>query len=388
MSELEHSTGPPANYVEAFETFGACRLRQGVMYRGRIRAEFAEDIDALHRTLSAAPGEYHIEELDGDVYATIRIYRPGKEPKQRLWLHVGLLLLTIITALGAGAELSSTYPRGLSLLPFEFVLDSAAYLFYGQGATVVREVLPQFLADMRTGVPYAAALLFILLAHEMGHYIAARRYGIDATLPFLLPAPLFFGTFGAVIRMRSPIVHRRALFDVGIAGPIAGLVASFIVCFIGLRLSSYVPVEQSVGDVFVLGSSTVFDAITGLALGPAGPDEILALHSVAIAGWFGLFLTFLNMLPLGQLDGGHIWYALVGSKQRSVGVVAFALLMGMGVVFLGWMVLALLVLLVVRIGHPPVIDESVGLGPGRRILGVVMIALFALLFIIEPIRAL
>ena len=388
MSESEQSTESTANYVEAFETFGACRLRHGVMYRGRIRADLAEDTDALHRTLAAAPGEYHIEELDGDTYATIQVYRPGKKPRQRLWLHIGLLLLTVITALGAGAELASPHPRGLSLIPFEFVLDSTAHLFEGEGAVVVQELLPRFLVDMQAGVPYAAALLFILLAHEMGHYIAARRYGIDATLPFVLPAPLFFGTFGAVIRMRSPIAHRRALFDIGIAGPIAGLVASFIVCFIGLRLSSYVPIAEAPHLPFELGRSAVFRVMSCSALGPGGPEDMLLWHPVLIAGWFGLFLTFLNMLPLGQLDGGHVWYALVGSKQKHVGIAAFALLVGMGVIFLGWMVLALLVLLVLRIAHPPVIDESVSLGPGRRILGAVTIVLVALLFIVVPIRAL
>ena len=385
MSERENSTGTTATYVEAFETFGACRLRHGVMYRGRVRAQFVDDTDALRRILSTAPGEHHIEKLDGAVYATIRVYRPGREPRQRLWLHIGLLLLTVITALGAGAELSSTHPRGLSLVPIEFALDSTAYVLEGQGAAVVRDLLQPFLDAMLTGVPYAAALLFILIAHEMGHYIVARRYGIDATLPFVLPAPLFFGTVGAVIRMRSPIAHRRALFDIGIAGPIAGLIASLLVCFIGLRLSSYVSIAEASDFPFELGRSTVFRVMSYLVLGPAGAEDALRWDPVLIAGWFGLFLTFVNMLPLGQLDGGHVWYALVGSKQRHVGIVAFAVLMGMGVIFLGWMFLAALVLLVVRIGHPPLIDESVRLGPGRRILGVVMIVVFVLLFIAVPI---
>ena len=388
MSEREQSTEAVINYYDVFETFGACRLRHGVMYRGRVRAEFAEDIDALHRILSTAPGEYHVERLDGNLYASVRMYRPGKEPKQRLWLHVGLLLLTIITTLGAGAELAGEAPRGAALIPFEFAFHSARRLLRGEGREVVHDHLPQFLRDLGTGVPYAVALLFILLAHEMGHYIAARRYGIDATLPFVLPAPLFFGTVGAVIRMRSPIAHRRALFDIGIAGPIAGLIASFIVCFIGLRLSSYVPIAEAPHLPFELGRSAVFRVMSCLALGPGGPEDMLLWHPVLIAGWFGLFLTFLNMLPLGQLDGGHVWYALVGSKQKHVGIAAFALLVGMGVIFLGWMVLALLVLLVLRIAHPPVIDESVSLGPGRRILGAVTIVLVALLFIVVPIRAL
>ena len=388
MSDLEHSAEPPTNYVEAFETFGACRLRNGVMYRGRIRADLAEDIDVLHGILSTAPGEHHIEEVDGDVYATIRIYRPGKEPRQRLWLHIGLLLLTTITVLGAGAELSRTEPRGLSLIPFEFVIDSTAYWIEGHGAAIIQDLLPKFLAAMRGGAPYAAALLFILLAHEMGHYITAKRYGIDATLPFLLPAPLFFGTVGAVIRMRSPIAHRRALFDVGIAGPIAGLVASLIVCFIGLRLSSYVAIAEAPYVPFEFGRSLVFRAMSHLALAPGGPEDVLLWHPVLIAGWFGFFLTFLNMLPVGQLDGGHVWYALVGSKQKHVGRVALVSLFGLGLVSVGWIMLATLVLLILRIGHPPVVDESVGLGRGRLAVGIAMIVFFALLFVAVPIKPL
>ncbi len=385
MSEIEHSTESIASYVE---TFGACRLRNGVMYRGRIRAEYAEDIDALHRILATAPGEHHIEELDGHIYATICIYRPGKKPKQRLWLHIGLLVLTIITVLGAGAELSRTEPRGLSLIPFEFAIDSAAYLSEGQVAAVIQELLPRFLAAMCAGVPYAAALLFILLAHEMGHYIAARRYGIDATLPFLLPAPLFFGTVGAFIKMRTRIAHRRALFDVGIAGPIAGLVASVIVCFIGMRLSSHVPAADATYFPVVFGRCAVFRAMDLLVLGPVGPEDVLLWHPVLFAGWFGLFLTFVNLLPVGQLDGGHVCYALFGTNQRRVGIAAFAILMGMSIIFLGWAVLAVIVLLVARIGHPPLIDESISLGRGRQILALVMIVVFALLFVAMPVRPL
>lgn len=385
MSDVAPEAPPAVDYLEPFETFGAYRLRHGIMYRGRIRPEFAEKPAELDRILDAAPGEHHIEDIDGRLYASIRVYRAGKEPRRRLWLHVGLLLLTIITTLGAGAEMMRDEHRGLSIIPFTFAWNSASRLLKGQGGEIVRELWPKFRDDMASGIPYAAALLFILLAHEMGHYVAARRYGIDATLPFLIPAPHFFGTFGALIRMRSPIVHRRALFDVGIAGPVAGLVASFAVCIIGLRLSAYVPVSAVRPGEIDLGNSVVFDTLTRFVLGPLGPGQKLLRHPMAVAGWCGFFITFLNLLPLGQLDGGHMWYALIGSKQWYVGVAAFGFLIGMGLIFQGWLVLAVLVVLVLRIRHPAVMDESVELDWRRKLLGAAIIVMFLLLFIPEPI---
>jgi membrane-associated protease RseP (regulator of RpoE activity) len=175
------------------------------------------------------------------------------------------------------------------------------------------------------------------------------------------------------------------LFDVGVAGPIAGLVASVIVCVVGLRLSGYVPIAMAADGTISLGTSVAYDALARWVLGPAGANEVLVVHPVAVAGWFGFFITFLNLLPLGQLDGGHLWYALIGRGQWFVGAVALSLLLGMGLYFPGWIVLAVLVALVLRIGHPPVIDETVTLGPGRRLIGLGLIVVFALLFILEPI---
>jgi len=383
MGEVSDAGEGSVDYLAPFETFQAYSLRRGMVYRGRIRTEFAGDRARLARILDTAPGTYQIEQMDGRVYATLRIYHDGP-PKQRLWLHITLLALTVITTLGAGAELAKDNPRPLALVPFEFALESLTATFIGEGSRVVADLWPDFVDEMETGVPYAAALLFILLAHEMGHYLTARKYGVDATLPFLIPAPFFFGTLGAIIKMRSPIVHRRSLFDIGVAGPIAGLVASVIVCVIGLSLSSYQSVNLAPAGSIALGASPLFGALVRGMLGPGGEMLVVQLHPVAVAGWFGLFITFLNLMPLGQLDGGHVWYALMGKKQRYVGLVAFALLVVMGLRFPGWLVLAILVLVLLRIGHPPVMDESVRLGWGRNV-GLAVIVVFVLLFIAEPI---
>ncbi len=380
-------TDPTADYLAPFETFSAYELRQGMFYRGRIRPEFAENRTELERLLRTAPGEHKLEEIDGRLYANLRTYDGQFRPHRRLWLHVTLLVLTIITTMGAGAELSNPNPREMALLPFEFVVDSTTCALLGDWDELVRHIWPEFARKMATGIPYALALIFILLSHEMGHYIAARKYGIDATLPFFIPAPFLFGTLGAIIKMRSPITHRRSLFDVGAAGPIAGLIASIIVCCIGLGLSTYVPRATAGDPSLMLGWSPMLSALTTLVLGPGLDGWVVELHNVAIAGWFGLFVTFLNLMPLGQLDGGHVWYALIGRKQRYVALAAMTLLFAMGYVFQfpGWLMLAAFVLLVLHVYHPPVMDESVSIGPVRVIIGIVLILAFLLMFTPQPI---
>jgi len=376
---------PSADYLAPFESFQAYRLRRGRVYRGRVSAEFAGDRARLEQLLAAAPGPYALEEVDGRLFATIHV-RDGPRPRQRLWLHISLLVLTTITVLGAGAEFSATGPADVAVNPLDFVLQSLTLAFSGHAGEVADHLWPDLLAGMARGVPYAAALLFVLLSHEMGHYLAARRYGIDATLPYLIPVPVMFGTLGAIIKMRSPITHRRALFDVGVAGPVAGLVASVAVCLIGLSLSKYEPRLARPVGVIEFGECLLFRGLARVAMGPRPAMHDVLLDPVALAGWFGLFVTFLNLMPLGQLDGGHLWYALIGEKQRYVGWAAFALLVALGFAFLGWLVLAALVLLLLRVKHPPVMDLSVSLGWRRRALGVLLVVMFVLLFIPEPVR--
>jgi len=394
MTEADTEDRPFVDYLAPFEAFQAYGLRGGTIYRGRVRPEFARDREALRQLLDAAPGTHRLENIDGRLYLTLRTYH-GPRPRQRLWLHITLLLIAIVTIVGAGADLSRMYGRDspahddkTQLHPFEFALESMARVLDGKTEEISAYLWPDFANYMARGIPYAVALLFVLLSHEMGHFVAARRYGVDATLPFVIPAPFLFGTLGAIIKMRSPIAHRRSLFDIGAAGPIAGLVASVVVCVIGLSMSSYVPESTMIGQPFRFGTSVMYRGLARLAMGPpptAPGVHVLNLDPVAIAGWFGLFVTFLNLMPLGQLDGGHICYALLGRRQRYVGYAAFALLVGMGYLFVGWLVLAALVLLLLRIKHPPVMDESVRLGPVRTAVGIVIIILFLLMFVPVPL---
>lgn len=161
------------------------------------------------------------------------------------------------------------------------------------------------------GYPFSISIMTILLGHEMGHYFASKAHRTKATLPYFIPAPSIIGTFGAFIKMKSPILTRKALIDIGATGPIVGFILSLIACIIGLKMSKIIPLTYG-EDVFMLGDSILFSLLVKFTLGniPAGQDVLL--HSVAFAGWIGLFVTSMNLLPVGQLDGGHIAYALFG----------------------------------------------------------------------------
>src|SRR5262245_57525379 len=241
------------------------------------------------------------------------------------------------------------------------------------------------LGNIRAGFPFSVTLLTILLVHEFGHYTLARRHRVRVTLPYFIPAPpLFIGTFGAFIRMKSPPPNRRALFDVGAAGPWAGLAVAIPAVLIGLRLSEVRPLGLGEGGL-VLGDSILFRLLTRLALG-ASPDNVtILLHPIALAGWFGLFVTFLNLLPVGQLDGGHVAYALFGRWHRAISrlfVVVIAVLGFAG--WQGWFVWVVLVM-VIGVDHPPTRDPVTPLDRRRQLAAWLTIGAFVLTFMSEPI---
>ena len=206
------------------------------------------------------------------------------------------------------------------------------------------------------GWAYSACLILILFFHEMGHYFAARYYGVRATLPFFIPFPLsLFGTFGAVIKMQGTIPNRRALFDIGIMGPAMGLVIALPATVYGIAMSQVVPVKQLAGNSISLGDSILFSVLAGWIHGvlPQGYD--LLLHPIGFAGWAGLFVTALNLLPMGQLDGGHIVYALMQRKSARV----YKLVFGAFILFTivgrhpQWIVFLAMVFFMIRLKHPP-----------------------------------
>ena len=233
------------------------------------------------------------------------------------------------------------------------------------------------------GIPFSLPLLLILGAHESGHYWMSRKYRIDVTLPYFLPAPSLIGTFGAFIRMKSPIMDRRALLDIGVAGPLAGMLVAIPVLLVGLSLSRVVP--QVPGGGIRIGSSLLFSLFSWIIHGSLPGTMDLMLHPAAFAGWIGFLVTSLNLLPVGQLDGGHVAYAVLGSRQRVIAMMVVALLLVLGITgWNGWLLWAA-ILFVMGINHPPVVYEWVPLDRRRRIIGWVTLALFAATFTPVPI---
>jgi membrane-associated protease RseP (regulator of RpoE activity) len=220
------------------------------------------------------------------------------------------------------------------------------------------------------GVAFSLALMTTLLAHELGHFLQARRYGVPASLPYFIPMPLSpIGTMGAVIVMAPGKGDRRTLFDIAVSGPLAGLVPALLFCLLGLRWSEVVQLSgQPVG--LKLGEPIIFKLMAYLTFGPLAKGEDIALHPVAFAGWVGIFITALNLIPIGQLDGGHILYALLLRRAGRVAQVLLAAAMIAIVVwgYWGWTLMIALLMLMGPI-HPPTANDNMPLGTGRTILG-------------------
>jgi membrane-associated protease RseP (regulator of RpoE activity) len=220
------------------------------------------------------------------------------------------------------------------------------------------------------GPVYAAAIMTTLLFHEFGHYLQAVRYGVPASLPFFIPMPGSpIGTMGAVIAMQPHVGDRRAIFDIGITGPLAGLVPAIAFSVIGLQWSEVVAIDPR-APVFRLGEPMLFKAISFLVFGPLGSHEEVAIHPLAFAGWVGVFITALNLIPIGQLDGGHVLYGLLLRRSYAVSTMALAVAMLCVIVFgyWGWSLMILLLMLMGPI-HPPTANDDIPLGTGRTVLG-------------------
>jgi membrane-associated protease RseP (regulator of RpoE activity) len=237
-------------------------------------------------------------------------------------------------------------------------------------------------AQIPRGFPFALALMAILLAHELGHYLVAKRHGVDVTLPYFIPAPSFIGTFGAFIKMRSPARDRRMLMDIGAAGPLVGMMVSIPLLILGLSLSEVKQVEGQMGTS--LGDSLLLWAVSKWVVGNVPPGHDVMIHPVGFAGWIGLLVTSLNLLPVGQLDGGHVLYALLGERQIKISKFVFVGLLALGVLgWEGWLFWGVL-LWVMGFRHPPPVEWWVPLDRRRKIIGWVTMGVFILTFIPVP----
>ncbi len=243
-------------------------------------------------------------------------------------------------------------------------------------------------AGIVAGLPFAATLLFILGAHEFGHYFVARHHQVAVTLPYFIPMPLsLVGTFGAFIQLRSPVRNRRQLLDVGVAGPLSGLIVALPLLIYGLSISQVRPLPPQGGYVME-GNSLLYLGVKYLVHGeilPSGGRDVM-LHPIAFAAWFGILVTAFNLFPIGQLDGGHVLFALFGDRARNVGLVLIGALFLMGLLLWeGWIAWALLVFLL-GAGHPPPLNDITPLDTRRKVLGAFVLLVFALVFVPVPLR--
>jgi len=299
-------------------------------------------------------------------------------PRPRTWPNGLLFVLTVLTACYAGLSWSANY----------------LYFEAANAGTNLAAEAGRGLSDPRlfplSGL-YAAALMTILLGHELGHYLTCRRYGILATPPYFLPGPPFIGTFGAFIRIKSPITRKHQLFDVGANGPFVGFLLALPVLAAGLAFSKVAPFVPS-QDSISFGEPLLFKLLSALFFGRTAEGSALVLHPVGFAGWAGLLVTSINLIPVSQLDGGHIAYAVLGKRSRLVSRVLIGFMAAMGVLFwTGWLVFGAVILFFdfkykLGLRHPPVLDEEAPLDPRRRVLAVLIVVVFVLSFIPDPVK--
>lgn len=237
------------------------------------------------------------------------------------------------------------------------------------------------------GLPFAATLMTILLVHELSHYITSKKHLTEATLPYFIPAPSIIGTFGAFIKMKSPIITRKALIDIGASGPIAGFIVSISASIIGLSMSKVTPLQTIESmQAISLGDSLLFSYLSRLTLGVTPDEYDILLHPVAFAGWIGLFITFLNLMPIGQLDGGHIAYAIFEQRHKQISLAFVLLLMLLGLFFWeGWAIWSIL-MLILGIKHPPVTYWEIPLDPRRKFISVLCLIILIITFIPSPFK--
>ncbi len=308
--------------------------------------------------------EYSLKEIEKELKGEIRSIRkissngkdffyikPVKKQIKIPRINLILFIATIFTTLLAGAFMEGVNPLKNPLLIFK-------------------------------GVPFSVTLILILGIHELGHFTFARKHKVDATLPYFIPAPTFIGTFGAFIKMRSPIRKRLALVEIGAAGPIAGFIVALPALFIGISMSDIV---EKTGEVGIQLGDSLITKIATLIIYPGLPDNMeLLLHPVGFAAWIGMLVTMLNLLPIGQLDGGHISYALLGTWSPKVAYGALAVTIALGFFSFNWIVWALLVFFLIRVKHPPILDDYTPLTRRELTIGLIALLIFILTFIPIP----
>jgi Zn-dependent protease len=322
-----------------------------------------EKFDTLRRSLSEKGYIPMLRYEKGE--HIIYVIKKLRKKEKSIWINISLLIATIITASLTGSILYMGY-FDIWNIPSVMNIFNAENLFNGI-------------------LLFAFPLLSILFVHEMGHYYISRKHGIGTSLPFFMPIPPIIpsfniGTFGALISSRDPMPNKKALFDVGIAGPIAGFCVAVPVTIIGLLYSSPAPVEELVAGEIVLGESLLFAGLASLVLDiPFGAPVNESI--IAFAGWVGLLITSINLLPAGQLDGGHIFRAFLGEKQKWAGWIAVFIM-----IFTGWLFFAIIIVFMMGMLHPPPLNDATELDIKRKLLFFLALIILIICFIPTPIR--
>ena len=291
---------------------------------------------------------------------------PAAPPRERYWLHFLLFGLTLLSTTIVGAAMQMDFDRNHAF-DLAHSLDMYVWVWRQPGL-------------LWQGLPFSLTLLGILLAHELGHYLTALLHGVDASPPYFVPSPML-GTFGAFIRVRSQIYSKLVLFDIGVSGPLAGFVLLAPMLAIGLAFSKVIPgvAHQGTAQFGVPALQWLLER----AIFPGTHSADICLHPVARAAWVGMFATAMNLLPVGQLDGGHILYSFFPNRHRTISKAVCLLILPLGFFWHGWVLWAAVLLWLGR--RHPVVYDNTALTPGRRKLGWVSVALFLLCFIYSPI---
>jgi len=348
-----------------------------IAFRGQVHGDTETAFEHITQRFATCGYTASLRDLPGGGHEVIAVKGTLERKPGRVWVNVVLFLATLFSVLYIGAAGALQEAR--------MITDPESL-----------DVLIMPLTHLHWGFPFAGTLISILLAHELSHYFVARRYGSPVSLPYFIPMPLsLMGTMGAVIVQRAPMRNRKALFDIGVAGPLGGLIVAIPLLILGLALSNVEPPPPDVDVVLQEGNSLLYVAIKYLVFGKILPSngEDVWLHPVAFAAWAGLLVTMINLIPVGQLDGGHASYALLGRRAWGLGYVVIAAMVAWG----GWLLMGGneaggfwltwgFLNLILNPRHPPPLDDATKLGGRRIILGLLMLAIFILTFMPAPLR--
>ena len=374
----------PGMWLPLLADYELTSLPNDVLLEGTLREGLTASSPEVLVALEEWPATAYLRHEDEQTNVAL-VYHATDERGRGPWIHIALFAATMVTTMASGALMV-----GLDPFDTEVLRLGEMAIPYPSGLN---------LRALFVGIPFAFPFLGVLLAHEMGHYFAARKHRVRATLPYFIPFPPYFsiiGTVGAFIRLKGPTIRRSVLFDVGAAGPLASFAVSLPLLAYGLRLSEVVPGRATLATPFViqfagqpvwLGNGAVTHVMATVFAPTGFGDAPILLHPLALVGWLGLFVTALNLLPLGQLDGGHILYALAPKHQGRAAKVFMAALLPLGFLWWGWWAWALLVAVLHRgsVSHPTVVQPEKSIGTLRIRVGLALIVIFFLTFVPVPL---